>query len=86
VTAPAIIVVGSLMAAAMRKVQWNEPSEGIPAFLTMIAMPLTFSIADGLAIGFIAASVVDLCRSDGRRLPIGIHAVAVLLVLRYAFL
>ena len=86
VTAPAIIVVGSLMARAMRKVEWNDPAEALPAFVTMIAMPVTYSIANGLAMGFIAASVADLARPGGPRHAIGIHILAVLFLLRYVFL
>jgi adenine/guanine/hypoxanthine permease len=86
VTAPALVIVGSLMAGNMRKVEWSEPAEAFPAFLAMIMMPLTYSIADGLAIGFIAASLIDLVRSNGRRLPVWVHVGSALFALRYVFL
>ncbi|MDQ7780746.1 MAG: NCS2 family permease [Planctomycetota bacterium] len=60
ITAPALIVVGALMMSAASKVNWNDFTEGFPAFLTMIVMPLTFSISHGLAIGFIAYALCKL--------------------------
>jgi AGZA family xanthine/uracil permease-like MFS transporter len=86
VTAPALIIVGSYMAAAMRKIDWDNYGDSLPAFVTMMSMPVTFSIADGLAFGFIATSVVDLLRPGGRRVGIGIHALSILFLLRYVFL
>jgi AGZA family xanthine/uracil permease-like MFS transporter len=86
VTAPALVIVGSLMAASMRKIDWSDAAEALPAFVTMIVMPVTYSIADGLALGFVTASLADVARREGRRLPGWIHALAVLFVLRYAFL
>ncbi|HKC85596.1 MAG TPA: NCS2 family permease, partial [Blastocatellia bacterium] len=52
-TAPALIIVGALMIGAMTSIKWDDMTEAAPAFLTMLAMPLTFSIANGLALGFI---------------------------------
>lgn len=51
-TAPALILVGALMASHVREIDWDDPQTAVPAFLTMAAIPLTYSIANGLAIGF----------------------------------
>ena len=85
-TAPAILVVGSLMAGAMRRIDWDDAAEAVPAFLTMVFMPLTFSIADGLAIGFIAAALADLARPGGRRYSAAVHGLAILFALRFVWL
>ncbi|MBI4408167.1 MAG: NCS2 family permease, partial [Gemmatimonadetes bacterium] len=59
-TAPALIVVGALMLRAVVAVPWDDMSEAVPAFLTILAMPLTFSIANGLALGFISYVLVKV--------------------------
>lgn len=72
VTAPALVIVGALMMRAVARVEWNDPTESIPAFLTFAGIPFTYSIADGLAIGLIsypvlkvaAGRVADLRRSQ----------------------
>ena len=60
VTAPALIIVGFLMMSCITKIQWQDYTEAIPAFFTMILMPLTFSISYGLAIGFVVYAFVKL--------------------------
>jgi len=59
-TAPALIVVGSLMARNVVQVRWNDITEGFPAFLVVIGIPFSWSIADGIAIGFIAYPALKL--------------------------
>jgi AGZA family xanthine/uracil permease-like MFS transporter len=66
ITAPAIVVVGSMMIANVRRIDWENFAEGIPAFLIVIGIPLTYSIADGLALGFIAYPIVKLLAGQGR--------------------
>jgi len=58
VTAPALIIVGVLMASAMGKIKWDELEIAIPAFITIIAMPLTYSITNGIALGFVIYPVL----------------------------
>ena len=53
VTAPALIIVGVLMAQSLSKIKWNEMEIAIPSFLILLGMPLTYSISDGIALGFI---------------------------------
>lgn len=64
-TAPALIVVGALMMKSVREVQWDRIDEGLPAFLTIAAMPLTYSIANGIVFGIV--SYVVLKTFSGRR-------------------
>ncbi|RHX76908.1 solute carrier family 23 protein, partial [Lactobacillus helveticus] len=54
VTAPALIIVGVLMASNLKKIDWDKFEIAVPAFLTVVGMPLTYSISDGLALGLIA--------------------------------
>ena len=60
VIAPALIVVGTMMVGSVRHIEWDDPTEGIPAFLTMLLMPLTVSITDGIAFGFISFATLKL--------------------------
>ena len=59
-TAPALVLVGVMMASSVREIQWHDMTEAIPAFLTMFFMPVTYSIANGLAMGFISYPTVKL--------------------------
>ena len=61
-TAPALILVGALMMAPLVEVDWHDPEAAIPAFLTVATIPLTFSIANGLAFGITAYAVLKLLR------------------------
>lgn len=66
ITAPALVVVGMLMMRNVQKVQWEDFSESIPAFLTILGIPLCYSIADGLALGFISYPIVKFLAGRGR--------------------
>jgi AGZA family xanthine/uracil permease-like MFS transporter len=59
-TAPALVIVGSLMLLPLREVDWADPLIAIPAFLTVAMIPLTFSIANGIGLGIIAYAVLKL--------------------------
>ncbi|MDZ8262186.1 hypothetical protein [Nostoc sp. ChiQUE01b] len=59
-TAPALIMVGFLMMSSVQKINWNEPAEAIAAFLILLIMPLTYSIAEALAIGFIIYPLIKV--------------------------
>ena len=59
-TAPALILVGSLMLATITEIRWREPLVAVPAFLTLVLIPLTYSIANGLGFGIIAWAVLHL--------------------------
>ena len=60
-TAPALIIVGSLMMSQVNEIRWSDPIVAIPAFLTLITIPLTFSIANGLAFGFTSYAILKIC-------------------------
>jgi AGZA family xanthine/uracil permease-like MFS transporter len=66
VTAPALVIVGVLMASHMAKIAWDQIEEAVPAFLTVLMMPLTFSIASGIAAGFIVYPITMLFKGKGR--------------------
>ncbi len=66
ITAPALVMVGAMMMRNAAKIAWDDPAECFPAFLTMIGIPLSFSIADGLALGFMAEPLIKVCAGRGR--------------------
>ena len=85
-TAPALILVGVLMSGAVARVRWDDLSEAFPAFLTLVATPLTFSIATGLSLGVLSFTFVKLGSGKHREVSPLIWVLTVLFVLRYAFL
>ena len=85
-TAPALIIVGSLMAGAMAEVEWQDPEAAIPAFLTMTTIPLSFSIANGLAFGFTAFAAIKVLRGKFREVNWLVYALAILFVARFIYL
>jgi adenine/guanine/hypoxanthine permease len=85
-TAPALIIVGALMIGAVTSIKWEDMTEAIPAFLTMLAMPLTFSIANGLALGFIFYPLLKVLTGRRREVSPLVYVLAGLFVLRYAYL
>jgi AGZA family xanthine/uracil permease-like MFS transporter len=85
-TAPALILVGALMTQSMARVEWSEFSEAFPAFLTMLATPLTFSIATGLSLGLISFTVVKVARGKFRDVSPLVWILTGLFLLRYVYL
>jgi AGZA family xanthine/uracil permease-like MFS transporter len=85
-TAPALIIVGALMISAVTEIKWADMTEAIPAFLTMLAMPLTFSIANGLAFGFIFYPLLKVLTGRWREASPLVYVLAVLFILRYVYL
>jgi AGZA family xanthine/uracil permease-like MFS transporter len=83
VIAPALILVGSMMMKCVKLVDWDDLSEAIPAFLSIVIMPLTLSITEGISFGFISYVLLKLAAGQGRRVHWLIHLVAGLFVLRY---
>ncbi len=86
VTAPALIIVGVLMASSLKEIKWDDFSEAAPAFLTAIMMPLTFSIATGIAIGFIVYPLAKLFAGEGKKVHPIVYILGVLFVARFVFL
>src|SRR5262249_56980087 len=68
-TGPALILVGSMMAGVLAEIRWDDPEIAIPAFLTVMTIPLTFSIASGLAFGFSAYTAIKVFRGKFREVP-----------------
>ena len=85
-TAPALIIVGALMINAVTDIKWDDVTEAIPAFLTLLAMPLTFSIANGLAIGFIFYPLLKVLTGRWREASPLVYILAGLFVLRFIYL
>jgi AGZA family xanthine/uracil permease-like MFS transporter len=84
ITSPALIVVGSFMIRAVRDIEWDDFTEAFPAFLTIVLMPLTFNITDGIAFGFIAYALLKLATGRAREPHWLVYLFAALFVLRYA--
>jgi adenine/guanine/hypoxanthine permease len=85
-TAPALVVVGGLMISSVAEIPWEDVCTAFPAFLTLIMIPLTFSIANGLACGMISYVVIYLVRGRGREVPVAAYILAVLLVIRFVYI
>jgi AGZA family xanthine/uracil permease-like MFS transporter len=85
-TAPALILVGTLMCGAVARVRWDDFSEAFPAFLTLVATPLTFSIATGLSLGMLSFTFIKVGTGRYREISPLIWVLSVLFILRYAFL
>jgi adenine/guanine/hypoxanthine permease len=85
-TAPALILVGALMCGSLAKIRWDDFSDAFPAFLTMVATPLTFSIATGLSLGLLSFTFLKVGAGRRREISPLIWVLTILFVLRYAFL
>ena len=85
-TSPALIVVGSLMMSTASEIAWTDPEVSVPAFLTMMAIPLTFSIANGLAFGFIAYALLKILCGKFREVNWFVYALAALFLARFIYL
>jgi AGZA family xanthine/uracil permease-like MFS transporter len=86
VIAPALVLVGTMMMRGVRHVDWDDATEAIPAFLTIIVMPLAMSITDGIAFGFIAYAGLKLATGRGRSVNGLMYLFAALLLARYLWL
>lgn len=86
ITAPALVVVGSLMAGSAAKIDWSDPGESLPAFLTLAGIPLTYSIADGLALGIVSTAILKVASGRARDVHWLLYALALLIVPYYVFL
>jgi len=85
-TAPALILVGALMMGALAEVEWSDPLAAIPAFLTVIIIPLSYSIANGLAFGIVSHAVLKLVRGQARARDWLIYVLAALCIARFIYL
>jgi AGZA family xanthine/uracil permease-like MFS transporter len=85
-TAPALILVGSLMLATIVEVRWTEPLVAVPAFLTLVLIPLTYSIANGLGFGIIAWAILHVATGKFRRQDWLLYLLAALFLVRFIYL
>ena len=87
-TAPALIIVGFYMMGSAVKIDFNDPSEGIPAFLTILAMPTAYSISEGIAIGVISWTIINVVTGKAKEKKISplMYVLTVLFILKYVFL
>ena len=83
-TAPALLFVGVLMIQGITHIDWDDITEAVPAFLTIVFMPFTYSIADGIAMGFISYVLVKLFTGKAATVPYMVWIVAVLWALKFA--
>ncbi|KIL48458.1 NCS2 family permease [Jeotgalibacillus campisalis] len=86
VTAPALIIVGVLMVAALGNIDWNRFEIAVPAFLTIITMPLTYSIATGIAIGFIFYPVTMIVSGKAKQIHPIMYGLFIIFILYFLFL
>jgi AGZA family xanthine/uracil permease-like MFS transporter len=82
--APAMIVVGAILLRAVREIEWDDYTEAIPAFLTIVAIPFTFSISAGIAIGFISYAVGKLVTGRAKECSLLVYVFALLFLLEHA--
>ncbi|ODT89797.1 NCS2 family permease [Phenylobacterium sp. SCN 70-31] len=85
-TAPALILVGGMMMAPLTEIDWDDPVVAIPAFLTLISIPLTFSIANGLAFGVVAYAVLKVATRRVDKADWLLFGLAALFIVRFAYM
>lgn len=87
-TAPALVIVGFYMMGSVVKIDFNDMTDAIPAFLCIIAMPLAYSISEGIAIGVISWTVISLISGKAREKKVSVlmYILTVLFILKYIFL
>ncbi len=84
-TAPALIVVGTMMMTNITKINWDDFTEVLPAFVAMLAMPMTYSISNGIALGFIIYPLVKLFTGKGRKVHWLVYVLGVVFVFYFLF-
>ncbi|MDK4573731.1 NCS2 family permease [Kingella kingae] len=85
-TAPALLYIGVQMMRSATEIDWGDITEAAPAFMTIVFMPFTYSIADGIALGFISYAIIKLCCKCAQEVPIMVWIVAVCWLGKFWFL
>ena len=85
-TASALIYVGFLMITAVLKIDFSDITEAVPAYLCLLAMPLMYSISEGIAVGVISYTAINLCTGKAKKVHPLMYVLAVLFILKYIFL
>jgi len=84
-TAGALLYVAVLMTGSLSKVDWDDVSEAAPVLIAALAMPLTFSIAHGIALAFVSYAAIKLFSGQGKQVSISVYVLAVLFVVKFVF-
>ena len=85
-TGAALLFVACLMARSLAEVAWDDATEAVPAVITAIAMPLSFSVADGIGLGFMTYAAIKVLAGRHRECPLAVYLVALVFLARFAFL
>jgi len=85
-TAPVLLIVGVLMIGSITDINWEDPAESIPSFLTILFIPLSFSIAEGLAVGFISYPLFKAFQGKAHEISATVWVLAAIFLLRFVFL
>ena len=85
-TAPALIIVGFLMLGAITGIEFNDLTESIPAYLTIIAMPFCYSVSEGISFGVISYVLINLLTGKREKISILMYVLAVLFICKYIFI
>ena len=85
-TGPVLFIVGVMMASPVRDIDWSDYSEAIPAFVTMLLMPLAYSISDGIMLGMITYTVLNALSGKLKKVSVMMWILAVLFILRYVLI
>ncbi|MDJ0568170.1 MAG: NCS2 family permease [Pleurocapsa sp. MO_192.B19] len=85
-TAPVLLIVGVLMAGSITDINWDDPAESIPSFLTILFIPLSYSIAEGLAVGFISYPILKAIQGKAQEINLTVWILAAVFLLRFVFL
>lgn len=85
-TGAVLVIVGVMMMSPILKIDWNDYSEAIPAFITAVMMPLTYSIADGIMLGMTSYVVINAITGKTKKISITMWVLAILFICRYTFL
>jgi len=86
ITAPALIIVGCLMVQMAAQIKWSDFTESFPAFLVMLGMPLTYSISDGMAFGFISYPLLKIFSGKAKQVSWLVYLLGIIFLLRYIIL
>jgi len=81
-TSPALIIVGLFMISSVVKINFNDMSNGLPAFLTIVFMPFTYSIAEGIVFGMLSYTLIKVCTGKFKEVSVTMYVIAVLFLLK----
>lgn len=85
-TGPVLVIVGVMMCGPVKEIDWDDYSEAIPAFITMIMMPLAYSISEGIMFGMIAYALINTFTGKFKKVSVTLWVLAILFILRYIFM